>query len=192
MGWFEVIQELESKVLGTLAGTYRPLDNYRLFRLQYPPREEREAIRQFNELKDRLTSQGWPTQILSLHEVFQDALVNLIGCDEKDLQAELINFETTRDRVELQTQLSEHLPDELGRFIFQKLSGSSDREIAILLRMGCLYPFLRSSSLVSSLEGKVRCTLILPYPGISLGALLDAPPMDPRGGYYRGESIAWR
>lgn len=192
MGWFEVIQELESKVLGTLAGTYRPLDNFRLFRLQYPPHEEREAIRQFNELKDRLTSQGWPTQILSLHEVYQDAVANLVGCHRKDLYNEMVHLETTRDHLELQTQLSEHLPDELGRLIVHKLSGGSDKEVAILLRMGCLYPFLRSSSLVSSLEGKIRCTLILPYPGISLGALLDAPPMDPRGGYYRGESIAWR
>lgn len=192
MGWYEVMQELESKVLGILAGTYRPLDNFRLFRLQYPPQEEREAIRQFIEFRERLISQGWQANILSLQEIFQDALVNLLGCKQDDLLAELVQIETTRDRLELQSQLSQHLPDELGRLIVHRLSDCSENNVSILLRMGCLYPFLRSSSIVSSLEGKTRCTLVLPYPGISLGALLDAPPVDLRGGYYRGESIAWR
>jgi hypothetical protein len=192
MAWPDVMQELENKVEGTLKGTYRPLDNFRLFRLQYPPQEEREAIRQFHQLQDRLLSRGWPTKLLSLKDIFQEALVGLIGHSRETLQSALINLETSRNRAELQNQLSEYLPDELGKLIDERLSDCSNREIAILLRMGCLYPFIRSSSLVAVLEGRTQCTVILPYPGVSLGALLDAPPADPRGGYYRGESIAWR
>lgn len=192
MGWSNVMDELQTKVEGTLKGTYHPLDNFRLFRLQYPPKEEREAILQFDQLKDRLISRGWQTHIVSLKDIFQEVLAGLIGCSVEALQTELIQLETTKNRSELQNQFSEYLPEELGGLIGQKLSDRSSKEVVILLRMGCLYPFVRSSSLVAALEGKTQSVLILPYPGISLGALLDAPPADPHGGYYRGESIAWR
>ncbi|MBC7335931.1 MAG: hypothetical protein H5U01_06630, partial [Clostridia bacterium] len=57
MGWHEVMGELEEKLVGTLRGTYRPLDNVPFFRVQYPPVEEREALRQFRMLTERLRHQ---------------------------------------------------------------------------------------------------------------------------------------
>jgi hypothetical protein len=43
MPWDEVIGELESKLVGTLKGTFTPMDGVPFFRVMYPPREEREA-----------------------------------------------------------------------------------------------------------------------------------------------------
>lgn len=192
MGWLEVMTEVEDKVIHTLNGNFRPLDGLKVFRIQYPPNEERESINQFTGLRDRLQVKGWQAQTLSLSDILQQTMIELIGCPEAELTSRLSDMESTRDRQELFLQLSEHLPNELGNTIISRIGNFPTDSVAILIRMGSLYPFVRSSSLVSHLEGRFKCALILPYPGISLGALLDAPPADPHGGYYRGENIPWR
>lgn len=192
MGWNEVMTEVEDKLIRTIRGEFRPLDGLKVFRIQYPPNEEREGIHQFIELRDRLLAQGWQAQMMSLCDILHQTLIELIGCPEAEITRRLSEMESTHDRQELFLQLSENLPTELANTIITRIGNLPKENIAILIRIGSLYPFVRSSSLVSHLEGRFRCTLILPYPGISLGALLDAPPADPHGGYYRGENIPWR
>ncbi len=192
MGWHEVMQDLEAKLDGTFRGTYRPLDNVPFFRVQYPPGEEREAIRQFYSFAERLGQRGWKAECISLTQVCQQALARLLNCPLAELPERLKALESGRDRFELQHQLSEHLPDKIAEVLKERLEEMPGESAAILLRMGSLYPFIRPSSLASKLEGQVRCAVVLPYPGTTLGALLDAPPADPHGGYYRGEVIAWR
>ena len=192
MSWHEMMQELENKVEGTLQGTYRPLDNVPFFRVQYPPIEEREALREFKSLMERLSQKGWTVESISLTELFKEALAALRNCLVTELIESLKVLEKERDRKELQRLLSDYLPDEISKVIAERFGKMSQKSVLVLLRMGALYPFIRSSSLFSKLEGKVQCAVILPYPGMSLGALLDTPPADPHGGYYRGEVIAWK
>ncbi|MCD6506892.1 DUF1788 domain-containing protein [Candidatus Poribacteria bacterium] len=189
MGWHEVIGELEGKLEGTLKGTYRPLDGIPFFRVQYPPSEEREALRQFRLLAERLFKRGWRSECVSLTDMFREALLDLLGCPPSQLSERLKLLEREQDRSELQERLSEYLPYEIVKAIQGFLSGSSSQDVVVLLRMGALYPFLRPSSLLSMMEGQISCVVVLPYPGTTLGAMLDAPPADPHGGYYRGEVI---
>ena len=192
MGWHEVMQGLEKKVEGTLKGTYRPLDDVPFFRVQYPPAQEREALRQFRQFAERMQHRGWSMERIPLTEVFRETLQHLLGCGPEELQEKLEELERGRERVELQQQLSEHLSQELTAIIVERLSGLPKDGVAVLLRIGALHPFMRSSTLESLLEGRVPCAVVLPYPGTRLGALLDARPSDPHGRYYRGETIEWR
>jgi hypothetical protein len=191
MGWHEVMQELESKLEGTLRGTYRPLDNVPFFRVQYPPSEERQALGQFRLFAERLRQRKWKVNSVSLTEVLRHALASLLNCQISELHEHLRALEE-QDRAKLQTQLSDYLPVEVVRVLKEHLKEMPRESVAVLLRMGGLVPFIRSSSLESKLEGEISCAVVLPYPGTTLGALLDAPSADQRGGYYRGEVIAWR
>lgn len=192
MGWHETMQELEAKLEGTLKGTYRPLDNVPFFRVQYPPTLEREALAQFQGLAGRLQQRGWTVQSISLSEILTEALGRLLNYPLSEFAERLQNLERERERDDLQRQLSEHLPDELANVLKERLAEMPRESIAILLRMGALYPFVRTSSLESKLEGQVSCAIVLTYPGTTLGALLDTQSADPHGGYYRGEIISWQ
>lgn len=192
MGWPEVIQELEEKIVNTLRGTYRPLDNVPFFRVQYPPVEEREALRQFRLLVERLRHQQFRAACVSLVDALKQALGALLNCRVDELESQLLELEREQERSELQSRLSEHLLAEMVKTLAASLKDMPRNGVVVLLRMGSLYPFLRPSSLLSSLEGHINCAVVLPYPGTTLGALLDAPPGDFRGGYYRGDVIPWR
>ena len=192
MGWTEVIGELEQRLEGTRNGSYRPLDGIPFFRIQYPPQEEREAIRQLTLLGERLRHRGWQVESLSLTEALKEALCTLLNCPLEELPARLLALERERDRGELQRQLAEYLPDELVKVLIERLRRMPAGSLAILTRMGALYPFLRSSVLLSRLEGQVACMIVLGYPGTDLGEMLDARPTSFFNGYYRGEAISWR
>lgn len=192
MGWHDLMEELQRKVEATLEGIYRPQDNIPLFRVQYPPVEERQALREFQLLAERLRHRDYKVECIFLTDLYRDALAGLINCSVSGLPQKLRALEQEQDRLELQQKLSDFLPDELVKIIVGRFEEMPKRSVLILLRMGALYPFVRTSSIISKLEGKLKCTVILPYPGTTLGALLDAPSVDPHGGYYRGEVIIWR
>lgn len=192
MGWTEVMEELENKLEGTRNGRYRPLDGIPFFRIQYPPQEEREALRQLALLAERLRQRDWQVLTLSLTEALQEALGSLLNCPPEELPARLQALERERERAELQESLARYLPDELARVLTERLRDMPAGSVAILTRTGALYPFLRSSVLLSRLEGQLACMLVLGYPGTDLGEMLDARPAGPFNGYYRGETISWR
>jgi hypothetical protein len=194
MPWDEVIGELESKLVGTLKGTFTPMDGVPFFRVMYPPREEREAIRKFRLLSERLKQQGWQAECISLTHVLQEALASLFGCDVKELSERLKKEERIRDRNELKSNLAEYLPPEMAKVITEHIEsqGLSRKGVVFLVRTGAIYPFMRPSHLLKHLEGKVKCAVVIAYPGTSVGAFLDSEPADLYGGYYRGEIIQWR
>jgi len=80
MGWHEVMRELEEKLEGTFKGTYRPLEGVPFFRVQYPPDQEREALRQFRQLADRLSRRGWKMELVRMSHLLNEALQDLLGC----------------------------------------------------------------------------------------------------------------
>ena len=191
MGWHETMELLEARLDGTLRGTYRPMDNVPFFRVQYPPAQEREALAQFQALAERLRQRDWEVRCISLIEVLQAALEHLVNCPTSELSGQLRQLEAGRDRDELRTQLSEHLPDEISDLLKADLGAIPREGVAILLRMGGLYPLVRTSAIESRLEARVSCAIVLAYPGTSVGALLDTQPAGGHGGYYRGEILQW-
>lgn len=184
------MEELEKKLEGTWSGSYRPLDGIPFFCIQYPPQEEREALRQFDLLKNRLQGRGWRVQIISLTKALEEALASLLNCPPENLPDRLRDLEQRRE--ELQQQLAQYLPDELVQVLTRRLSQMPAKSVAILTRMGALYPFLRPSALLSRLEGRIACMLVLGYPLIDSGEMPDTRPKGYFRGYYRGETIVWR
>jgi hypothetical protein len=182
---------LQQKLEGTLRGTYRPMDNVPFFRVQYPPAQEREALAQFEALAERLRQREWDARTISIVDVLERALERLLNCAPSELSTELRQLEAERDRTELGRQLAEYLPDEMSDLLNEELGAIPREGVAILLRVGALYPLVRTSALESRLEGRVSCAIVLPYPGTSVGALLDAQPAGGHGGYYRGEILQW-
>lgn len=192
MGWATVMGKLEEKLVGTLEGRYRPRDGIPFFRVQYPPAEEREALHQFRLLAERLQQKGWPVLSVRLTEILWEALEELLGCGRAILPRELVSLETQRDRDELQRLLAEHLPQVCAGAVVRRLEGARKGSAALLVRTGALYPFVRPSTLLSLLEGRVPCAVVLAYPTNTIGALLDASPAGGQGGYYRGEIVRWQ
>lgn len=192
MGWHEVMEELEWKLKGTLRGEYRPRDGIPFFRVQYPPQEERKALSEFHLLSERLKQDGWQAESLSLTEVLQETLADMLNCPLDALRERLRELELGRDRKELQITLSEHLPERISERLVEKLKPLHQNSIVILLRTGALYPFVRPSALLARLENEVNCIIVLAYPSTTLGELLDTVPTSLHGGYYRGEVIYWR
>jgi len=192
MGWHELMGELERKVIGTLEGTYRPRDGIPFFRLQYPPKDEREAIRQLHLFAERLKRRGWQVECLYLTEVLKETLSDLLNCTEDELFSRLRDIEQGGEREELQERLSEALSKSLTERLTTRLESFPRERVVVLLRTGSLYPFLRPSVLLSHMESQVRCVVVLAYPATSLGELLDARPSGGHGGYYRGEIVGWQ
>ncbi len=191
MGWLEVMRKLEDKVMATLRGRYHPLDGVPFFRVQYPPQQEHKALLEFHSLAQRLRQAGWRVESISLAEVLGETLIEMLNCPSKKLRERLEELETERERHELQTILSEHLPERLAEKLFEKLRELPQNSIVVLLRTGALFPFVRPSALLSRLEGRINCIVILAYPGRTLGKLLEASPASLHSGYYRGETICW-
>jgi hypothetical protein len=192
MAWTEVMRELEEKLVNTLEGKYRPRDGVPFFRVQYPPAQEREAVRQFRLLQERLTHQGRRVDFIRLTEILWDALAELVGCSRNDLRDQLVHLEARMDRSELQQRLATYLPKTCADALVDRLGDADRRSVALLVRPGVLYPFVRPSTLLSLLEGRVMCAVVLAYPTHTIGAFLDASPAGGQGGYYRGEIIRWR
>lgn len=191
MGWSKSFQELERRLEGTFDGTYHPVDNVPLFRLQYPPAQEREALRQLRMLAARTEKKSPATQFVSLTDILRTAIQQLLGAKAEDLEEALQRLEQDAARHELRARLSDELPDEITELLVDRLKDLPRKSVAILVRTGSLYPFVRSSSLESRLEGKLKCAIVMAYPGMTLGELLDTTSQDSHGTHYRGDIIEW-
>ncbi|MGY4706949.1 BREX protein BrxB domain-containing protein [Candidatus Bipolaricaulota sp. J31] len=121
----------------------------------------------------------------------RETLADMLNCPPERLQERLKQLEREHERHELQTLLSEHLPERLAERLTEKFRAFPQNSAIILLRTGALYPFVRPSALLSRLEGKTSCIIILAYPGTTTGELLGASPASLHRGYYRGETIYW-
>ncbi|RLI77131.1 hypothetical protein DRP05_11125 [Archaeoglobales archaeon] len=188
MGWIELMKVVEEKVIGTVKGYFRPLDGIPFFTVCYPPEYEREAIRQFKSLSDRLNAKDIPSEVISMKDVLKDALIKLGVAKDGE---ELAKFEMERDREELIEDLRRYLPDKISEVLLEKLSDKNPDFVAILTRTGILYPLVRTSSIRAKLENRIKCILIIAYPANEVGEMLYSSSFT-LGGYYRGEVINWR
>jgi hypothetical protein len=85
------------------------------------------------------------------------------------------------------SNLDRGLPSLIANRLINHLKDKDISHCVILLRAGSIFPFVHVSSLLTMLEARVRCTLIIPYPGKD-GELLNYRGKSVRS-YYRGEII---
>lgn len=188
MGWNELMSEVEEKIVGTIRGSFRPLDGIPFFTVCYPPEYEREAIRQFKLLSERLKAGEVPSEVISMKDILKEALSELgVFKDERWL----VEFEGEKDKEELIEDLKMYLPEKISGLLLNRLVDKTSNFVAILIRTGALFPFVRTSSIRAKLENRIRCILIIAYPANEVGEMLYSESFN-LGGYYRGEIIHWR
>ena len=172
---------LEERIRETVSGG-RHLIDVPYYIYLYKPELELECIKEFKNLVIRLKRDGISAETISLASIMIKALRDL-GC----LNEEFLKKENQR-RKELCEDLKRELLKEISNRLKEMLKDKDVSHCAILLRAGALFPFIHISSLLTRLEGVVRCTLVLPYPGNKEGNMLNYYGTSIRS-YYRGEVI---
>lgn len=183
------IEELYRRVTGVVKRTYRPLDQVPFFRFLYPPEAEVEVLREFRLFVQRLRANNFAAGTISLVEVLQAALMDLLNASVDGLAARLKEYEQRSRREELTRMLAEHLPEALTGHLRDHLDGYPELACVVLTRSGALFPFVRLSSVFSRLEGKAKQVIVALYPGDQEGAMLRDRSFDLAAGYYRGEVL---
>lgn len=174
-------RRLEDVVIATMERK-RPVVDVPYYIYLYNPAEELRAIEEFQNLERRLRTKGFSTEIIWMPDLMISALKKF-----KLLDPHIVGIEKER-RAYMKCDLERILPDEIALQLKAKLKDKEVNHCAILLRCGALYPFVHVSALLSSMEGFVRCTLIVGYPGDKEGQMLNEKGETVRS-YYRAEII---
>jgi len=176
----ERFRRLEREVAETLAGN-RPMKDSPYYIYLYHPRDEAETIENFTNLASRI-KKTYSAETIWLSDILRDT-IRLLGLDKPG------GWEIERDRRdEVERDLRRVLPEEITRRLKESLRDKETSHCAILLRYGSLLPFVHLKSLLPSIEGVVRSTLVIPYPGEEVGRPLGLDPAEV-GGYYRAKVI---
>lgn len=153
--------------------------NYPFALFQYPPHEEFKMRSRLIELLDTLRSKGWT--ILNV-DLFATLIDYLDGQEEGELIEALIQEEKLQYKVSrndysmplnvLQNSLDVYLknPEEYAKKVFDRIMEKTEhsdpvRSVVFLSRIGGLYPFYRTSSLLRYLDKGIRVPTIVLYPG---------------------------
>ena len=171
----------EESVTATLEGK-RPTLDVGFYIYLYDPVEEVLALEEFSNLVMRLKRKGYSAEVIWLSDMVVDILKHL-----RFLEAKAVEIEKS-DRETVRRDLERVLPMELASGLREKLGGKGVEHCAVLLRCGSLFPFVHVSSLLSSLEGMVECTLVIPYPGDREGRMLNEGRESVKN-YYRAKVI---
>jgi hypothetical protein len=171
-------ENLELKILATLEGR-RVLD-VPYYRYLYPPSKEVVCIEMFEKFCDILKRNGYCAETIYLSEIIIKALDNLGFLSKTNIELEEENY------TELEDNLKDVLVDEVVDILKEQLQDKDISHCAIFLRTGSIFPFIHVSELLSKMEGYIKCTVIVAYPGSKEGYMLGI-----KGDkvYYRGESI---
>jgi hypothetical protein len=182
MVWnIECFKDLESRVIATMRGSRRVID-VPFYVYLYEPRDELICLREFRAFVSRLNAKGMSAESISLSALMIEALRELGCLDKSVLESE------DKDRSVLVRDLGRELPREIAKHLRGRFGDKAESHCVILLRASALYPFVHVSSLLSSIEGAVRCTLVIPYPGNNVGEMLNVKGLGARR-YYRAEII---
>lgn len=190
MAWNEVMAFLREEVAGTIEGTFTPQDNIPFFTVCYPPEEEINAIKEFTLFSQRLESEEIASGIFSMKDVLKEALIELGVASESSVSA-IAEYELSKSRKEIKEDLTRYLPVQVSDIMLRKLRDKDRDYVAMLIRTGALYPFVRTSSIRAKMENKTQCIVIIAYPANNIGEMLNDSSFK-LGAYYRGEIIYWR
>ncbi|OFV66970.1 MAG: protein containing DUF1788 [Candidatus Syntrophoarchaeum butanivorans] len=125
-----------------------------------------------------------------MKDILKEALSELGVFNDGD-ERWLVEFEREKGKEELIEDLKMYLPDKISGILLNRLVDKTSNFVAILIRTGALYPFVRTSSIRAKLENRIKCILIIAYPANEVGEMLYSGSFN-LGGYYRGEIIHWR
>ncbi len=168
----ERFNRLESRIIATLEGK-RPEVDVPFYRYLYSPDQEVMSIREFKKLRDRIKAKGYSSDCVYMSNIFIKSMDKLGLYSEKNLPSERGNREIISEDLERE------LPVLISEELITLLTNKDLAYCGILLRTGVLFPFVHISSILSKLEGHIRCCLVIPYPGNKEGEMLN----------YRGESV---
>ena len=172
---------LQDMIIATMEGK-RPVIDVPYYIYLYNPSEELRALEEFQNLERRLGVKGFLTEIVWLSDLMIFALKKF-----RLLDAKVVDSERER-RGSVQRDMERILPEEIASQLKNRLRGKGLDHCAILLRSGALYPFVHLSAILSFLEGFVRCTLVIGYPGDREGQMLNEKG-ETISSYYRAEII---
>lgn len=154
--------------------------NYRFAILPYPPDQEFKVRRLARQLSDELKAKhGWEVLDVDLHASLLQRLKTRIPEEQREklvaTERRLVAKDTLRPLEMLRGRFSRLLEGQEGlagdviRDIGEFADRYPDRQDTTLIwirRLGALYPFVRTSSLLRHLDGKTRqIPVVLLYPG---------------------------
>lgn len=157
--------------------------NYPFAIFHYPPQEEFKMRAQLVELLDSLRNQGWTVLNVDLFAVLLDYLAEQEDGDLIDalIKEEKLQYRAGREDFAMPLNVLHNSldiflkdPDGYPGAVFARImeitehagvSGES-KTVVFLSRIGALYPFYRTSSLLRFLDQGVRVPTIVLYPGI--------------------------
>ncbi|MGI5845445.1 MAG: BREX protein BrxB domain-containing protein [Candidatus Xenobium sp.] len=153
--------------------------NYRFAILPYPPEREFEVRRRARQLSDELKKRKWEVLDVDLHACLVQRLRTRLREDERqkliDSERRIAAKDPMRPLDRLRGPLSRLLEGEqglagdvireIGEFA-ESHPDQQDRTLIWIRRLGALYPFVRTSSLLRHLDGKTfQIPVVLLYPG---------------------------
>jgi len=153
--------------------------NYPFALFQYPPHEEFKMRAKLLELLDALRSKAWVILNVDLFSTLIEYLSKQENGEliEALIQEEKLQYKASRGNHSmplnvLQNSLDIFLknPEEYPKIVFDKIiekTKHSDvaKTVIFLSRIGGLYPFYRTSSLLRHLDKGIRVPTIVLYPG---------------------------
>lgn len=153
--------------------------NYPFALFHYPPHEEFKMRSKLVELLDTLRSKGWTILNVDLFSTLIEYLGKQEGGEliEALVQEEKLQYNANRKNHSmplnvLQNSLDVLLKDpvEYPKVVFEKIMEKTEhtdetKTVIFLSRIGALYPFYRTSSLLRYLDKGIRVPTIVLYPG---------------------------
>jgi hypothetical protein len=135
---------------------------------QYPPEEEFPLRAELTLMKTRLEQKGKRITTISLSERLQAALAEEFSLQQQIEAERTVGIQATVETVHeilssykpLDALVAEAVPDHC----------EPTRDICFIVRVGALFPFYRTFSLLEQLKGKISIPTVLYYPGA-----LDGP-----------------
>jgi hypothetical protein len=153
--------------------------NYPFALFQYPPHEEFKMRSRLIELLDTLRSKGWTILNVDLFTTLIDYLRRQEEGEyiEVMIQEEKLQYKASRNDYSmplnvLHNSLDVYLknPEEYAKEVFDRIMEKTEhsdpsKTVVFLSRIGGLYPFYRTSSLLRYLDKGIHVPTIVLYPG---------------------------
>lgn len=178
LGLASAFDALKRDLLAEEGPRISTMRNYRFAIVPYPPDKEFEIRRKVRQLSDELRSLGWNVLEISLHRLLLRRLRSLDdGVLQKLIDTEKRQYRRNPERalnrvkdrvsevIEGEDGLAADIVQAIGEFADQHPE-QADRTLIWINRVGTLYPFSRSSTLLKYLDGQTRqIPVVLLYPG---------------------------
>ncbi len=173
------LAELRKDLLGPEGPAISTNRSYPFAIFQYSPSEEFRARAEVGNLAQELQLKGWRVRTVDLFAVLADYLAEQEGgelvqamIEEEKLQYTSYGEDWSKALDSLSNALGQHferLDGYPGRVLaqIQEVAAGSDpsRTVVFLSRVGSLYPFYRTSSLLRFLDAGIKIPTVILYPG---------------------------